>query len=39
VQVHLTADGIVQIMQAHTIHVAVVGVLTLVRLKLSKPKA
>lgn len=38
VQVHLTAADLVQIMHAHTIHLAVVGVLALIRLKLSKPK-
>jgi hypothetical protein len=38
VQLHLTANDIVQIMHAHTFHVAVVGVLALMRLRLSKPK-
>jgi hypothetical protein len=38
VQVHLTAADLVQIMHARTIHLAVAGVLTLMRLKLSKPK-
>jgi hypothetical protein len=35
VQVRLTASDIVKIMHAHTIHVAVVGVLALARLMLS----
>jgi hypothetical protein len=34
VRFHLTAHDIVQIMHAHTIHVAVVGVLALLRLLL-----
>jgi hypothetical protein len=38
VQFHLTAHDIAQIMHAHTVHIFVVGVLALVRLKLSKPK-
>jgi hypothetical protein len=38
VSLHLTAHDITQIMHAHTIHVAVVGVLALARSKLSKPK-
>jgi hypothetical protein len=39
VHVHLTAHDIVQMMHALTRHSAVVGVLALMRLKLSKPKA
>jgi len=38
VQFHLTVNDIVQIMHALTVHESVVGVLALVRLKLSKPK-
>jgi hypothetical protein len=38
VQIHLTANDIVQMMHAHTLHIAVVGVLALARWKLSKPK-
>lgn len=38
VQVHLTAADLVQIMHAHTLHIGVAGVLTLMRLKMSKPK-
>jgi hypothetical protein len=38
VQVYLTANDIVQVIHAHTIHVAVAGVIALVRLKLSTPK-
>lgn len=35
VQLHLTANDIVKIMHAHTLHVAVVGVLSLAVLMLS----